>query len=123
MVPLTEGLLVSDLIKQIGLPVILVSKNYLGSINHTLLSIEHLQRKEITIAGIIFNGDSNLDSESYILNYSGLKLLGKIPKADIISKGFIIQQADRIRENLLPLLTVDADTSSSSALPIDYESF
>ncbi len=123
MVPLTDHLLVSDLIKHLNLPVILVSKNYLGSINHALLSVEYLKQKNIPIVGIIFNGDANPDSEVFILKYTGLKLLGRIPKADIISKGFIIKQAEEIRKNILPLLSSDSDLNSSTDLPIDYESF
>ena len=91
MVPLNNQFLVIDLIKQLNAEVILVSQNYLGSINHTLLSIQTLKQYKIPIAGIIFNGDSNANSEEYILNYTCIKLLGRIPNYSNITKADIIQ--------------------------------
>ncbi|MBE9585127.1 dethiobiotin synthase [Mucilaginibacter sp. JRF] len=79
MVPLNADYLIVDLIKQLGAKVILVSQNYLGSINHTLLSVSLLKQYDIAIEGIIFNGDADKYSEDYILNYTGIKLLGRIP--------------------------------------------
>ncbi|MFN8259903.1 MAG: dethiobiotin synthase [Chitinophagales bacterium] len=123
LVPLSEKYLIKDLIIKLQLPVIVVSMNYLGSINHTLLTIEALKQHKIPIAGIIFNGEANIESENYILNYTGIKLLGKIPKADTMSKGFIVQQADAIRKNLLPFLSEKPLATNPDDLPIDYESF
>lgn len=124
MVPLTENYLIKDLIIRLQLPVIVVSISYLGSINHTLLTIEALKQNNIPIAGIIFNNDHNLESENYILNYTGIKLLGKIPKTDTMSKGFIVQQADQIRKNLLDALNeIPEITNESKGLQLDYESF
>lgn len=123
LVPLSNKYLIIDLIIKFQLPVIVVSMNYLGSINHTLLTIAALKQKNIEIAGIIFNGEQNIESENYILNYTGVKLLGKVPKADTMSKGFIVQQADQLRKNLLPLLHQLPKEESSNDLPIDYESF
>jgi dethiobiotin synthetase len=98
--------------------------NYLGSINHTLLTIEALKQNNILIAGIIFNQDHNIESENYILNYTGIKLLGKIPKADTMSKGFIVQQADKICQNLLDVLSEFPDhPTNNNDLQLDYESF
>ena len=68
MVPLSSDALVVDLAKHLGAPVVLVSQNYLGSINHTLLSYEMLKAKGIPMAGIIFNGETNPSSEEYILS-------------------------------------------------------
>ncbi|RWY54124.1 dethiobiotin synthase [Mucilaginibacter gilvus] len=79
MVPLNDHCLLIDLIKQLDAEVILVSQNYLGSINHTLLSAEVLKQRDIPIKGIIFNGDTNASSEEYILNYTGIPLLGNVP--------------------------------------------
>jgi dethiobiotin synthetase len=93
MVPLNNKSLVIDLIQQLKAEVILVSKNYLGSINHTLLSIELLKNKGIKIAGIVFNGLPNEESESFILKYSGLKCLAKIKQAPKINPDFISKNA------------------------------
>lgn len=89
MVPLNKKHLVIDLIKKFDAEVVLVSKNYLGSINHTLLSIEALKKNKIKILGIIFNGDSIQSTEDYILKYSGLACLGKVPELKKINKSEI----------------------------------
>lgn len=79
MVPLNDKHLIVDLIKDLELEVILVSQNYLGSINHTLLSINLLKQYQIPVKGLVFNGVTNPESETYILTYSQLPCLGHIP--------------------------------------------
>lgn len=79
MVPLNDHFLIVDLIKQLDAEAILVSQNYLGSINHTLLSADVLKQRGITIKGIIFNGNADASSEEYILAYTGIPILGRIP--------------------------------------------
>ena len=72
MVPLNENFLMIDLIQQLKAEVILVSKNYLGSINHTLLTAEALKNRNILVKGIIFNGSSVNTTEKFICEYTGL---------------------------------------------------
>jgi dethiobiotin synthetase len=86
MVPLNDQELLIDYIKSLGVEVILVSQNYLGSINHTLLSIEVLRSKGIAIKGIIFNGTQNEESQRYIKQYSKADVLGFIPEMEVINK-------------------------------------
>jgi len=90
MVPLNDKDLIVDLIKKLDLETILVVSNYLGSINHTLLSLEVLKQKGINVIGIIFNGESNKESEKYILNYSGIPCLGKVEKHQNITKEIVL---------------------------------
>lgn len=97
MVPLNDKFLMLDLIKQLGAEVILVSKNYLGSINHTLLTISALKQQNIPVKGIIFNGKEDAYSQDFILQYSGLELLGQIPEYDLIDKKVIIDAGNYIR--------------------------
>lgn len=92
MVPFNAQDLVIDLAKQFEAEVILVSRNYLGSINHTLLSVAYLQTHNYPIKGIIFNGDPNEDTESFILQYTGLKCLGRIPMMDTITADTVNKQ-------------------------------
>ncbi|MGY4538249.1 dethiobiotin synthetase [Mucilaginibacter sp. UYNi724] len=89
MVPLNDHCLVIDLIKQLGVEVILVSQNYLGSINHTLLSIEALKNRGIPVKGIIFNGEENASTEEYIIKYTQIKHLGRVPQLPTIDKNII----------------------------------
>lgn len=103
MVPLNhEGDLIIDLIKHLNIPVILVSQNYLGSINHTLLSIKELQNRKIPIEGIIFNGETNTETEAIIEKISGVKTLCKIPPLKELDKksiAQIIEQTNYLNQN------------------------
>ncbi|MFD3394495.1 dethiobiotin synthase [Aquirufa sp. OSTEICH-129V] len=85
MVPLNENDVLLDLIQQLQIPVILVSRNYLGSINHTLLSFEALKHRNIPIAGIVFNGEPNPASESFIENYTQLPVLFRVGNLEEIT--------------------------------------
>ena len=97
MVPFNqEGLLFVDLIPIWNLPVILVSRHYLGSINHTLLTAEILQNRGVKIEGVIFVGDENKSTESIILSKTKLKLIARIPIAEEITSEFIKDQAKKI---------------------------
>lgn len=97
MVPFNqEGLLFVDLIPFWNLPVILVSRHYLGSINHTLLTAEILQNRGVKIEGVIFVGDENKSTESIILSKTKLKLIARIPIAEEITSEFIKDQAAKI---------------------------
>ena len=90
MVPLNDNLMIIDVIKQLNAKVLLVSQNYLGSINHTLLSLFTLKQYDIPVMGIIFNGDKDIYSKTYILNYSGVPEIGHIPAYDNVTKKTII---------------------------------
>lgn len=95
MVPLNEKELIIDLIKKLDTKVILVSQNYLGSINHTLLSLESLKARNIIVAGIIFNGDVNIETEQFILNYSGAKYLGRIDNHHQINQEIVLSYKNK----------------------------
>ncbi len=96
MVPLNDHFLIIDLVKQLDAEVILVSQNYLGSINHTLLSVMALKQYGIDIKGIIFNGDLEPDSESYILQYTGVKMLGHLPEIQVLDKQAVVEAGSYI---------------------------
>lgn len=92
MVPLNESFLMIDLIEQLGAEVVLVIKHYLGSINHSLLSLQALYSRNITIRAIIFNGDSDPDSERIIKAYSKGEPTFAIAAMEIIDKQSIAAQ-------------------------------
>jgi dethiobiotin synthetase len=96
MVPLNNEFLIIDLIKKLNIEVVLVSQNYLGSINHTMLSIYALKHYDIPIKGIIFNGNEDISSKDFILKNSGLELLGNIPNYNIIDNKAIIDAGNYI---------------------------
>jgi len=101
-VPLNNTDCVIDLI-QPDYKVIVVSRHYLGSINHTLLTIEALQNRKIAIGGIVFSGDENKATESIILNKTGIKCIGKIEQEPYFDQNVIKEYADRFRDLLLQL--------------------
>ncbi len=102
LVPLNNNDCIIDLI-QPDYKVIVVSRHYLGSINHTLLTIEVLLNRNIKIAGIIFSGDENKATESIILNKTGITCIGRIEQEPYFDQNVIKEYADRFRENLLEI--------------------
>lgn len=99
LVPLNDNAFIIDLIPMFRAQVILVADLYLGSINHTLLTIEALQKRRLPIEGIIFNGISNIESERIILHHSKLKCLLRIPQEEGITKSTVSKYAYQLRKN------------------------
>ena len=77
MVPLTRRTLYIDLFQRWGAPVVLVARTSLGTINHSLLSIEALRTRDIPILGIVFSGEPMPDNERTICEFAGIKRLGR----------------------------------------------
>ena len=102
LVPLNDTQSVVDLI-QSDYKVIVVSRHYLGSINHTLLTIEALKNRGINIAGIVFNGNENGPTETIILNTTQLKCIGRIEEEPYFDQNVISEYANLFRDNLLEL--------------------
>ncbi|MCR6638212.1 MAG: dethiobiotin synthase [Sporocytophaga sp.] len=91
LVPLNDTHFVIDLAAKFNAEIILVSNNYLGSINHTLLTINEIKRRGLSIKGIIFNGPRNESTEDFILKHSGLKCLLKIDQEKEIDQ-FVVNK-------------------------------
>jgi dethiobiotin synthetase len=79
MVPLTPSMVVIDLIARLRLPVVLCARTRLGTINHSLLSIEALRRRDIPIHGIAFVGDEERGAEDTVVAIGGVRRLGRLP--------------------------------------------
>lgn len=101
LVPLNHSETIADLILPVD-RVILVSRNYLGSINHTLLSLEVLKNRGLDCFGIIFNGQPNDASEEVILKMSGARFLGRIEEEPYFDRNVVKEYADIFRSILLP---------------------
>jgi len=94
MVPINyKGDTMLDLMKYYEAEVVLVCSNYLGSINHTLLSINALKSKDLNILGVFFNGESNPQSEKVILETTGVRCLGRIKKEEAFTKALVKEYA------------------------------
>ena len=98
-VPLNDTDCVIDLIKP-DYKVIVVSRHYLGSINHTILTIEALQNRKINITGIIFNGNENKPTEEIILLKTKVKCIGRINDEPYFDKNVVSEYAALFKENL-----------------------
>lgn len=82
MVPITRQLLAIDLFARWNLPVILCARTALGTINHTLLSVEALRARGIALHGIAFIGEDMPDTIATIAEFSGARVLGRLPHLD-----------------------------------------
>lgn len=86
MVPVTRNFLQVNMFQDWDLPVILCARTGLGTINHTLLSIEVLWARKMNIHGLIFIGEENKDNIKTIAEFSGERVLGWIPHLDHIDE-------------------------------------
>ena len=99
MVPLSHSYMIVDLAESLGDPIVLVVNSYLGSINHTLLSLDLIKQRGLNFAGIIFNGETNMQSREVILDYSQAPLIADIPHATLLNKAFVKTHADTLRHH------------------------
>jgi dethiobiotin synthase len=82
LVPLNERDLMIDLMVRLALPVIVVARTALGTINHTLMTLECLRRRELTVAGVILNGTPNASNRAAIAHYGAVEIIAEIPHLD-----------------------------------------
>lgn len=97
LVPLNNKDTILNLIKKTKCEVILISKHYLGSINHSLMSIEILKNNNIPIKGILFNGEENKETEDIIVKMTGINVLGRIEIIKNLNKKKIDDVAKKIK--------------------------
>ncbi len=102
LVPLNDNDCIIDLIQH-DYKVIVVSRHYLGSINHTLLTFEALKSRNIPVAGILFSGDENAATESIILQKTQAHFIGRIENEPYFDSNVIQYYADKFRDNILSL--------------------
>ncbi len=100
LVPLNDKDCIIDLIAELECETIVVSQHYLGSINHTLLSIKALEEKNIPVKGIIFNGRENKDTEEIIGKMQNYRILGRIEQEKQINASIIKRYAKDFRQVL-----------------------
>lgn len=102
LVPLNDEDCIIDLIRP-DYKVILVSRHYLGSINHTLLSIELLRQRNISVSGIVFVGNEDVSTESIILKKTGIFFIGRINYEPYFDKNIITKYANSFRKSLISM--------------------
>jgi dethiobiotin synthase len=82
LVPVNQADLMVHLMERLGLPVVVVARTTLGTINHTLLTIEALRARNLLVAGVVMVGDPNPDNRAAIKHYGGVHVLGELPRFD-----------------------------------------
>lgn len=103
LVPLNNNQTIADLL-QPDYKVVVVSRHYLGSINHTLLTFEALQARKITPAGIIFSGDETPATENIIVAKTGVPIIGRIANEPYFDQNVIRYYATMFQENVKTLI-------------------
>lgn len=99
LVPLNEKNTILDLIRE-DYRVIVVSRNYLGSINHSLLTLEALRSRGLTVSGIIFNGEPVPSTEKIIETLGKTPVIGRIDEEESIDRKTVSRYAERFRTKL-----------------------
>ncbi len=90
MVPLTRHTLYIDMFELWDIPTILCTRTGLGTLNHTLLSIEALQKRGIPIHGIVFIGDENTDNKRTVEDFTNIKILGRLPYINTLNSNTLL---------------------------------
>ncbi|UOQ50842.1 dethiobiotin synthase [Hymenobacter cellulosivorans] len=98
LVPLASGLLLVDVIQQLGLEVVVVSRNYLGSINHTLLTLEALRQRGIRVRGLLFNGEPTPATEDFIAQHTGVPVMPRLRTESVVSAETVSRYAAEFRQ-------------------------
>lgn len=99
LVPLNHKHTIADLISEKD-RIILVSRHYLGSINHTLLTVESLKSRGLKVFGIIFSGNEHPTTEESIQKLSGIPVLGRIEEETFFDKEIVLGYAQKFKEKL-----------------------
>ena len=79
LVPINETEFIADLMKQLGVPILVIARSVLGTINHTLMTLETLRRRDLLVAGVIMAGEKNSANREAIENFGNVEVLGELP--------------------------------------------
>lgn len=99
-VPLNQKDFIIDLVPILQASIVIVAQYYLGSINHTLLTLNELSRRNLPVLGIVFNGDKKQETQDIILAHHALPVLLELPHLSEVSANTIANYADLLRRNL-----------------------
>lgn len=106
--PISHNATMADFIAHFRLPAILVSQNYLGSINHTLAAIEVIRHRGIPLLGIVMNGTPEPSSESFIESYTGVPIIARVPHFQDVTHQDVAACAHAIRSSLQTVVAATA---------------
>jgi malonyl-CoA O-methyltransferase len=101
LVPLNDEHLMVHLIQALHLPVLVVARSTLGTINHTLLTLEALRSRGVTVAGVVMNGPVNIDNKMALEKYGRIFVVAEIPHFDKIDADVLLEIGKRILNGML----------------------
>ena len=102
LVPVNDSQLMADLMVLLGLPVIVATRTTLGTINHTLLTLEALRARSLQIAGVAMVGERNPDNRAAIEHYGNVRVLNEMPFFNPLTKESLQSWSRPLPENLIP---------------------
>ena len=94
LVPLNEQELIIDLIRALNLPVVVAARSTLGTINHTLLTLEALRARSLCVAGVVMCGEPNPDNRAAIEHYGRCRVLGEMPFLEPLTRAALGEWAN-----------------------------
>jgi malonyl-CoA O-methyltransferase len=95
MVPLNERDLMRDLMRRLGLPVVVAARTALGTINHTLLTLAALREAHLHIRGVVLIGEKNAENRRAIEHYGDVRIIGAIPMLERIHRAALLGVFDK----------------------------
>lgn len=96
--PVSDTQTMADMLAYWQIPIVLVTHNYLGSINHTVAAIEVMRARNLPIAALVLSGDDSKESENFVKDYTGLKVAARVPRLLVTDNTSITQCAGTIQE-------------------------
>jgi len=101
LVPVNQSQTMVDLMALLGLPVVVATRTALGTINHTLLTLEALRARGLRVAGVVMIGDANADNRGAIERYGGVLILGEMPWFDPLTRECLRKWAGTLPGDLI----------------------
>jgi dethiobiotin synthase len=101
LVPVNESQVMADLIVKLGLPVLIAARTTLGTINHTLLTLEALRARSLKIAGVVMIGDRNSDNRAAIERYGKVSVVVEMPHFDPLTPDCLRKWAESLPKDLI----------------------
>lgn len=95
--PMTGRHVVADVVAHHGWVAVLVVRHYLGSISHALTALESLRGRGVEVIGVIVSGDSNADSEQFLIDYANIKIIARVPQLQVLSPSTVAEAAQCLR--------------------------
>ncbi len=95
MVPLNQSEFMLDLMRRLDLPVVVVARSALGTINHTVLTLRAIQGAGLTVKGVVAVGPPNADNERAIERYGGAPIIGRVPLLEVINRDILLEVFNR----------------------------